>query len=63
MDVHEHPGAVDVADLQGQGFLQPQAERVDRPEKGPVVRRADRVQQAIFSALGENFRSFLRNSK
>ena len=41
MDVDHHPCAVDVADLEVQPFLEPQAQRVDRPEIGPVVGRAD----------------------
>ena len=46
MHVHEHPLAVDVADLQVQPFLESQAERVDRPEVGPVVGRADGVDES-----------------
>ena len=34
MHVHEHPLAVDVAHLQLQAFLEPQAQRVNGPEKG-----------------------------
>jgi hypothetical protein len=41
MHVDQHPRAVDVADLQVQPFPEPQPQRVDRPEKGPVVVRAD----------------------
>ena len=39
--VHQHPLAIDVADLQMQPFLEPKSQRVDRPEIGPVVGRAD----------------------
>ena len=41
MHVHHHPLAIDVADLEVQPFLKPQSQRVDRPEIGTVVVRAD----------------------
>ena len=41
MDVDHHPRAVDVADLEVQPLAEPQAQRVDGPEIGAVVGRAD----------------------
>ena len=41
MDVDHHPRAVDVADLEVQPFAEPEAQRVDGPEIGAVVGRAD----------------------
>ncbi len=42
MNVDHHPPAVDVADLEVQPLAQSQAQRVNGPEIGPVVGRADR---------------------
>jgi hypothetical protein len=41
MDVDHHPGAVDVADLEVEALAESEAERVDGPEVGAVVGRAD----------------------
>ena len=45
MHVNQHPLAIDVADLQVQPFLEPKSQRVDRPEVGTVVVRADGVDE------------------
>jgi hypothetical protein len=54
MHVHQHSLAVDVSDLQVQPLSQPQAERVDRPQVGLVVGRADRVDEPAHFVRGEH---------
>jgi hypothetical protein len=59
MDVDQHPCAVDVADLQVQPFPEPQPQRVDRPEIGPVMVRADGVDETPYLIDGEHVGEFL----
>ena len=54
VDVDEHAGAVDVAEFQGQPFLEPQAQGVDGPEEGAVVRRADGVEEPMHFGDGQD---------
>src|SRR5262249_37506308 len=50
---------IDVADLQTQPFLEPESQRVDRPEIGPVVGRADGRDEPPHLIDGEHVREFL----
>jgi len=52
--VDEHAGTVDVAQFQGQPFLKPQPQRVDGPEEGTVVRRADGVEEPMHLVDGQH---------
>ena len=54
MDVDEHAGAVDVAELKGESFLEPQAQRVDGPEEGAVVRSPDGVEEPMHLVDGQD---------
>lgn len=54
MDVDEHAGAVDVAQLKGESFLEPQAQRVDGPEEGAIVRSPDGVEEPMHLVDGQD---------
>ena len=54
--VYQHSFAIDVADLQAQPFLEPKSQRVDRPEIGPVVVRADGRDQPPYLIDREDVR-------
>ena len=54
MDVDHHPRGIDVADLEVQPFPEPQAQRVDRPEIGAVVGRADGGDELSHLVDGEH---------
>ena len=54
MDVDHHPGAVDVADLEVQPLAEPEPQRVDGPEIGAVVGRADGGDEATDLVDGED---------
>ena len=54
MDMDDHAGAVDVADLEIESFLDPQAEGVDGPEEGLVVRGANGVDKAAHLVDAED---------
>ena len=54
MDVDHHPRAVDVADLEVQPLAEPEAQRVDGPEVGAVVGRADGGDEAADLVDGED---------
>ena len=56
MDVDHHAGAVDVADLEVEALGEPEAERVDGPEVGAVVGRADGGDEASDLVGGEDVR-------
>ncbi len=54
MHVHEHPRAVDVADLEVEALLEPQAQRGGGPEVGPVVGCADGVDEPPHLVDGQD---------
>ena len=54
MDVHHHPRAIDVADLEVQPLAEPESQRVDGPEIGPVVGRADGGDEPSHLVDGED---------
>ena len=54
VDVDHHAGAVDVADLEVEALGEPEAERVDGPEIGAVVGRADGGDEAADLVDGED---------
>ena len=54
MDVDHHPRAVDVADLEVQPLAEPEPQRVDGPEVGAVVGRADGGDEASDLIDGED---------
>ena len=54
MDVDHHAGGVDVADLEVEALAEPEAQRVDGPEVGAVVGRADGGDEAADLVDGED---------
>jgi hypothetical protein len=54
VDVDQHAGTVDVAELQGEPFLEPQSQGIDGPEEGAVVGRADRVEEPVHLIDGQH---------
>jgi len=54
VDVDQHAGTVGVAEFQGEPFLEPQFQGGDGPEGGPVVGRADRVEEPVHLIDGQH---------
>jgi hypothetical protein len=59
MDMHHHSLAVDVGDLQIQGFLQSQSERVDDCEEAAHGGLFDQLEQRMNFPDGDDHRQFL----
>jgi hypothetical protein len=54
MDVDHHPRAIDVADLEMQPLAEPEPQRVNGPEIGPIMGRADGGDEATDLIDGED---------